>query len=237
LIRVFRRRKPEDKRLSGKLKAILGFYPGNLSLYTLAFRHKSSTDGALEGGISNERLEFLGDAILGAVVAAHLYRIFPYKDEGFLTKMRSKIVNRQNINSLADKMGLHELLVSDRGIHKNTSVYGNALEAVIGSIYLDKGYNKARDFVLKRLFATYMDLNEIEKKETDYKSKLIQWAQKEKKELEFRVLNETNNGGAKKYMVGIFADNTLLGSANHGSKKRAEQIASELVFQSFDNNN
>jgi ribonuclease-3 len=223
-----------DKKLSKTLRYIIGFYPRNLAVYEMALRHKSLSRGNAQLAMaSNERLEFLGDAMLDAVVADHLFRMFPYKDEGFLTKMRSKIVSRQHLNSLALKLGIHELLEKEGGTSPGTSIYGNALEALIGSVYLDKGYPAAKRFILNRLFDVHIDMDEIENTETDFKSRLTEWAQKEKKNLEFRVLEEARNNENRNYHVGVFVNNSMLGQATNYSKKRAEQMAAEKAWESI----
>ncbi|HXB10721.1 MAG TPA: ribonuclease III [Bacteroidia bacterium] len=220
-----------DKKLSAALKNVLGFYPANIALYQMALRHKSLTRGDTSKIITNnERLEFLGDALLDAVVADHLFHKFPYKDEGFLTKMRSKIVSRQHLNSLALKMGLQNMLSKEGGISPGSSIYGNALEALIGSIYLDKGFTVAKKFILNRLFELYIDMDELENTETDFKSKLTEWAQKEKKSLEFKVLKEAKNHNDRNFHVGVFINTTVQGEASHFSKKRAEQMAAEKAW-------
>lgn len=198
----------------------------------MAFRHKSaSRTEAIETEANNERLEFLGDALLGAVVAGHLFRLFPYKDEGFLTKMRSKIVSRRHLNSIALKMGFQEMLNVKGTAGRETSVYGNALEALIGSIYLDKGFAAVNKFIIKRLFELYIDINELENKETDFKSKLIGWSQKEKIQVEFKVLNEFAGRGGKIFSVGVMVNNQMYGQAANHSKKHAEQIAAEKTWE------
>ena len=223
-----------DKKLSKTLKPILGFYPRNIALYQMALRHKSVARNKSENSqTSNERLEFLGDALLNAVVADHLFRIFPYKDEGFLTKMRSKVVSRNHLNSIALKMGMPELLNKDSGGYTGSSIYGNALEALVGSIYIDKGYRTAQNFVLKRLFGLYVDMDELENTESDFKSKLIEWAQKEKHSLEFKVMEEARFAENKTFLIGVFIDNDLKGQASHYSKKRAEQMAAEKVLENM----
>jgi len=200
----------------------------------MAMRHKSLSRGnAQQAMASNERLEFLGDALLDAVVADHLYHLFPYKDEGFLTKMRSKIVSRQHLNGLALKIGLHELLEKEGGTTPGTSIYGNALEALIGSIYLDQGYAQAKKFILIRLFKAYIDLEELENTETDFKSKLTEWSQKERQSLEFRVMQEPRSNESRNYLVGVFVNNSMLGQASNFSKKRAEQMAAEKAWESI----
>lgn len=218
----------KNKQLYQSLKNILGFYPGNISLYKSAFRHKSAAHKIKEGvKDSNERLEFLGDAILSAVVADYLFKKFPYKDEGFLTKMRSKIVSRSQLNQLAVKLGIKELVESslDKG-GKNISINGDAFEALIGAIYLDKGYTTASNFILHRFIQHHIDIDEIETKENDFKSKMIEWAQKEKKRLQFRF-EEITVDQEKQYIIQLIIDNEVFGKGQHFSKKRAEQIAAE----------
>lgn len=212
----------------------MGFYPGNIALYQMALRHKSLSRKDGEKIITNnERLEFLGDALLDAVVADHLFHIFPYKDEGFLTKMRAKVVSRHHLNTLALKMGLQDMLNKEGGTSPGTSIYGNALEALIGSIYIDKGFEVAKSFILKRLFGLYVNMHELENTETDFKSKLTEWAQKEKISLEFKVLQEARNSEDRNFLVGVFIDNTLQGEASNFSKKRAEQMAAEKAWESI----
>jgi ribonuclease-3 len=227
-----------DKKLSGSLKNILGFYPRNLALYQMAFRHKSMARNNTENTkMSNERLEFLGDALLNAVVAEHLFRRFPYKDEGFLTKMRSKAVSRNHLNGIAIKMGLQDMLSKDSGGYSGSSIYGNALEALIGSVYLDTSYRKAKSFIIDRVFGLYVDMDELENTETDFKSKLIEWAQKEKKSIEFRVMEEARYADDKTFLMGIFIDQVLKAEASHYSKKRAEQMAAEKTLAALNNEN
>ncbi len=179
---------------------------------------------------SNERLEFLGDALLNAIVAEHLFRRFPYKDEGFLTKMRSKVVSRNHLNGIAIKMGLQDMLTKDSGGYAGNSIYGNALEALIGAIYLDTSYKRAKNFILKRIFVLYVDMDELENTETDFKSKLIEWTQKEKKSVEFRVMEEARYADDKTFLIGLFIDHELKAEASHYSKKRAEQMAAEKTW-------
>ncbi len=216
----------------------MGFYPRNLALYQMAFRHKSMARNSAETAkMSNERLEFLGDALLNAVVAEHLFRRFPYKDEGFLTKMRSKAVSRNHLNGIAIKMGLQDMLNKDSGGYSGSSIYGNALEALIGSVYMDSGFRKAKSFILDRVFGLYVDMDELENTETDFKSKLIEWAQKEKKSIEFRVMEEARYADDKTFLIGIFIDQVLKAEASHYSKKRAEQMAAEKVLAAKENEN
>ena len=159
------------------LKDLLGFYPSNLKLYDLAFIHKSASVFDSQGNmVNNERLEFLGDAILGAVIADFLYNRFPQQDEGFLTKNRSKLVNRTFLTRLTFDMGLNVFIDSNttKNIDKS-HIYGDALEALIGAIYLDKGFLQAKYFVTKKILSQFVNLNEIEQKDTNFKSQVIEW--------------------------------------------------------------
>lgn len=223
-----------DRKFSGTLKSLLGFYPHNISLYRMAFRHKSATQNSPDDiNESNERLEFLGDAVLGAIVAEHIFSTFPYEDEGFLTKLRSKVVSRHHLNTIARKMGIPQIMSMNEANFEGSSIYGNALEALIGSIYLDRGYKKAKQFILDRFFGLYVDLHELEAVETDFKSRLTEWSQKEKQELEFKVLQDPQNSRNRGFHVGVFVGKSLVAEASHHSKKRAEQLAAEKAWSSI----
>ena len=180
---------------------------------------------------SNERLEFLGDSVIGTIIADYLFKRFPYKDEGFLTKMRSKMVSRQQHNQLAVKLGLNKFIEAnnDRFGTKPSSINGDAYEALIGAIYLDKGYKFAQQFILTRIVNVFIDMEEVETKEVDFKSKLIEWAQKEKKEFRFETLNDGAVNADKQFLLQLFIDNEVIGTAQHFSKKRAEQLAAEMA--------
>jgi len=218
------------------LKNILGFYPNNISLYKQAFRHSSIANEIKEGvKDSNERLEYLGDAILGAVIAEYLFKIFPYKDEGFLTKMRSKIVSRSHLNYLAAKLGIDKFIESNlESSTKSNAMKGDAFEAMIGAIYLDKGYHATQQFIIERIVKNHVDMNEVETKETDFKSKLIEWVQKEKKEIRFNLVEEVGEGQEKQFVMEVLVSGEVMGKAQHFSKKRAEQIASEQACAQID---
>lgn len=221
-----------DKNLHESLRNILGFYPTNISLYKLAFRHSSAAQ-TIKKGVkdSNERLEFLGDSVIGTVVADYLFKKFPYKDEGFLTKMRSKMVSRQQHNQLAVKLGLNNFIEAnnDRFGSKPSSINGDAYEALIGAIYLDKGYVFAQQFILTRIVNVFIDMEEVETKEVDFKSKFIEWAQKEKKDFRFETLNDGAVNADKQFLLQLVVDNEVIGEAQHFSKKRAEQLAAEIA--------
>lgn len=218
-----------EKKLHESLRNILGFYPVNIHLYKLAFRHSSAAQQIKKGvKDSNERLEFLGDSIIGTVVAEYLFKKFPYKDEGFLTKMRSKMVSRNQHNQIALKLGLNKFIETDDRVgSKPSSINGDAYEALVGAIYLDKGYNTAQQFILKRIINIHLDIDELETKEIDFKSKFIEWAQKEKKTFTFETLIDAAASPDKQFTIQLIVDNEAVGKAQHYSKKRAEQLAAE----------
>jgi ribonuclease-3 len=179
---------------------------------------------------SNERLEFLGDAILGAIVAKYLFEKFPGKDEGFLTKMRSKIVSRQSLNALAVKIGLNNLIISRLDKNSKTeSIYGNAFEALIGAIYLDKGLEVCETFLLKKVIEPNISLDKLENEETNFKSRIIEWAQKEKQDLAFEILQEYGEGRGKEFEAVIVLDGKQTTTGRDKSKKGAEQKAAEKL--------
>lgn len=217
-----------DKIFFESLYNILGFYPNNISLYKSAFRHSSASQKQEKE--SNERLEFLGDSVISAVISDYLFKKFPFKDEGFLTKIRSRMVSRDQHNKLALKLGLkHFIEVDDANLKRTTSnsIYGNAYEALIGAIYVDKGYNFTKEFLLKRIIHIHMDMDEMENKEVDFKSKIIEWAQKEKKQIVFKVIADGATSDSKQFDIYLYIEENLISSAQHFSKKRAEQLAAE----------
>jgi len=223
-IRVFL---SEDKQLFVALKNIFGYYPGNIFLYKLAFRHKSQAIELNNGSrVSNERLEYLGDAILSAVVADHLFKMFPYKDEGFLTEMRSRIVSRVQLNKLSQKMGVDTLITAST---ENNNVYrsmkGDAFEALIGAMYLDKGYNFTRQIIIEKIIKQHYDLQDLENNNTNYKSQIIEWSQREKRPVEFVIVNEVGHGYNKQYVVDVLVDKISMGKGRDYSIKGAEQDA------------
>jgi len=211
----------------------LGFIPGNKNLYELAFIHRSASLVLSNGStVNNERLEFLGDAILDAVVAEYLFSAFPKKDEGFLSKMRSKIVKRNHLNSLAINLGIEKLVVTN-AINQNGGkhICGNAFEALIGAVYLDKGYKKTKKFIINKILNEQIDLVELETKETDYKSRIIEWAQKRRTEVSFENQEEyTENDRSPIFISRIIVTNQLIGQGKGSSKKEAEQNAAEEAF-------
>lgn len=221
----------KDKKFIADIKSITGLYPGNISLYKLAITHRSASKKSSSGEkINNERLEFLGDAILDSVIAEYLYIKFQNKDEGFLTKLRSKIVNREFINELAFKINLEQLIISNTIKNGNTLIYGDAFEALIGAVYLDKGYKKVKKFIIKKVLIPHVNLNELSITETNYKSLLIEWGQKNKENIEFRT-SEYVDGDEYSFQSAVIIDEVLRGKGFGDSKKTAEKAAAEEVMR------
>ncbi len=225
-----------DRKYVRSLKNLLGFVPGNLRLYRMAFRHRSVAVAVKNGSKnSNERLEFLGDAILGAVIAELLFKMYPYKDEGFLTEMRSKIVSRSNLNQLARRLGLDELIEFDTRIlsysNKQGSLLGDTFEAMIGAIYMDKDYNFTRDFLISRIIKPHIDIHTLELTETNFKSKLIEWCQRHGKDISFEMIPNAEGENAKLFTVQVTVDGENCGLGRDYNKKNAEKLAAEKSCQ------
>lgn len=224
----FKEKAEADKTIFITIKSIIGSKPKNLDLYKLAVRHASISKE------SNERLEFLGDAILGAVIADYLFKKYPYKDEGFLTEIRSRIVKRDSLNALALRIGLNKIVeYQSQGAspHAHKSLYGNALEAFIGAVYLDKGYKKCETFILKQLIKPHVDLKEIVSLNNNFKSTLIEWAQKGNKDISFEIIKEAGNNHSKKFTAQVVIDNEPISSGTGHSKKKAEQSAAQYACE------
>ncbi|MCD6354917.1 MAG: ribonuclease III [Prolixibacteraceae bacterium] len=213
---------------------MLGFYPENLKLYDLAFIHKSASTVDSQGNfVNNERLEYLGDAILGAIIADFLYNRFPQEDEGFLTKTRSKLVNRSFLTKLTFDMGLHVFINSNttKNIDKS-HIYGDALEALIGAVYLDKGYRTTKYFVTNRILSHFVNLHEIEQNDSNYKSQLIEWSQKNKKELNFDTSEElADKSKHPRFVSTVEIENKKVGKGSGTSKKEAQQKAAHQALK------
>lgn len=220
----------KDKRLAASIKVMMGSRPFNIALYKLALTPSGIAEETMKGfKISNERLEFLGDAILGAVIAEYLFQKYPYRDEGFLTETRSKLVNRESLNSTGIKIGLKNVLnleIGDRNFIGNKSLYGDVLEAFLGAIYLDKGYHFTKNFILKRILL-HFDLEGMIATVTNYKSKIIEWSQKENKSIEYKVLHVHGNQRFKEFIVALEIDGEETSQGKGSTKKKAEQEASK----------
>ncbi len=230
LIQIIRLPFIKNRNFYYQLRKITGYFPGKIYLYELAFIHKSASSTQFNGSIlNNERLEFLGDAILDSVIADFLYIQFPQKDEGFLTQLRSKIVKRKQLNKLASYLGISSLIISKtRQSPTQKNIFGNALEALIGAVYLDKGYNKTRKFIINRILKKYINLEKLVRKESDFKSRLIEWAQKHKQEISFVNQEEVNPDNKEPLFISqVVIKDKELGTGSGTSKKEAEQKAAE----------
>jgi ribonuclease-3 len=227
------------QEFSSRLKNILGFRPGNLRLYEIAFIHRSASFTLPNGKrINNERLEYLGDAVLDAILSDFLFEKFPDANEGFLTKIRSRIVNRDVLNQLAVSMGINKILISNiSSFHPTKNLYGDAFEALIGSVFLDKGFKKTKRLFLKNVLNKYLDLNSIVSTDTDYKSLVFEWVQKHKSNVIF-TYNEEYDFKLKKsvFSTTLFIDKKEMGEGHGSSKKEAEQEASSQAWTKLKDN-
>ncbi len=223
-------RKKDEYALT--LERIIGFYPHQVSIYKQAFLHKSILHNSeLQSFESNERLEFLGDAVLDSVISHYLYCKFPKKDEGHLTKLRSRLVSRQTLNHLGVKIGLQEFMQSKLE-RASKSVYGDALEALIGAIFLDQGYIFAQQFIEDKLLQNHIDIDEVTQTESDFKSRVIEWSQKNKANLEFTI-SEAEEHNEKLYTAELFITEERKGIGIAYTKKQAEQAAAEQFYKTL----
>lgn len=223
----------KDRAFIKAITNVTNITPDNVYLYTLALTHtsfaKQNQTGKQE---TNERLEFLGDSILGAVVAEFLFKKFPYKDEGFLTEIRSRIVNRDSLNQIAVKIGLNTLVKLDQS-NQNTrfkSINGNALEALVGAIYLDKGYKTTKKFILDKLIKPHFDFHTLLNTTVNFKSKLIEWAQSQNKNIRFDIVLQKQSGSVTEFTAEVTLDDKQITTGTGYSKKKAEQAAAEKTL-------
>ena len=209
---------------------MLGFTPGNMELYTTALSHRSVKETAEE---NNERLEYLGDAVLSSAVADYLFKKYPRKGEGFLTEMRSKMVNRQQLNEIAIKMRLKKITRFNKidGSMKNSQIFGNTLEALVGAIYLDKGYRKTHQWIVKSLITPYLFMDELEIQDINVKNKLIGWASKQGKQIDFETLEEKQEKGRRLFIVGVNVDGETVAAGRGFTKKDASQMAAQQAAE------
>lgn len=224
-----------DVYLKKYIKNVFGFRAKNIHLYRLALTHKSCNQESNRE--NNERLEFLGDAILQSVTTSYLFQKYPCKGEGFLTELRSKIVCRNNLNKVACSIGLNDLISCNlNGIPRfHSNIYGDALEALIGAIYLDKGYKFTEKLIYDRLIKLYIDIDSLNEKLTNFKSKLLEWSQKEKKNLKYHIVSEPDNqNNIKTYKIAILIDDELIAEGIDYSIKKAEQNAAEKAILILD---
>lgn len=210
----------------------LGFIPGNRGLYRLALLHKSASMKTKNGNVLNyERLEFLGDAVMGTIVAELLYKFFPNKDEGFLTRLRAQVVSRESHNELAIKIGLDKSVIAKSDLSKNKHVYGDVFEAFIGAMFLDQGYVTTKRFIEKFIFPNFLDIKNLVLVDTNYKSRLIEWGQKNKVSVEFNI-SETKSKKNKFYCQILLGDEEIASGVGT-SKKEAEQSAAQKAVDTI----
>ncbi len=231
--RLFHRaRTPEERRIKAWCRSRLGITPGDLRLYSEALRHVSAIPEDREDLPNNERLEFLGDSILDAVIGELVFRQYPEKDEGFLTRMRSKLVSRSQLNLLARHIDIEQVIESNVARDSGSSVPGNAVEAMIGALFLDKGFDRTRKVVVG-LLKKHFDLKEIEKEDRDGKSRLLEWGQKRRKRIDFVVQEVSGKGRGKSYRCEVRINGDLKGTGHGASKKVAEQDAAQSAFRAM----
>jgi len=223
----------EDKELRKRLESILGFRPKNMSLYHLALTHSSAGLVVKDGvPLSNERLEFLGDAVLGAVAAKYLFKRFPFESEGFLTETRSKIVSRKNLGGLAKKLGLRELVKKEGSLDKGTSsLGGDALEALVGAAFLDRGFELTDKFVVTHLIDNFINLEQLLIEDANFKSRLIEHCQKNKLTFSFETTHENRRRGDSVFETELLINGEPSGSGKGRTKKEAEQAAAKAGCQ------
>jgi ribonuclease-3 len=227
----------KDEEFISAIKKVIGFKPKNIDLYKEAFTHSSLKKTNAKGNPLNyERLEFLGDAILGAVIANYLFKKIPKGDEGYLTQMRSKIVSRDHLNELGkDLLLLNFVKSSIPNQNFGDNIHGNLFEALIGAIHMDKNYTSSERFIYKNVIEPYVDIERLEGKITSYKSVLIEWSQKNKKRIKYNVYEDTGNDSLKHFSVKLLINNELITKGRATSKKKAEEIASKRAYYKFQN--
>lgn len=232
---ILNSRSDKDGNFFIAMSKTLGFKPSNIQFYQKAFTHRSmNIRNKLGNPINYERLEFLGDAMLGAVVALHLFKEVPTGNEGYLTKMRSKIVSREHLNELGKELNLIDFIESK--ISQNSfgdNVHGNLFESLIGAIYLDKGYKQCEKYIFKTVIIPHVDIELLEGKVISYKSLLIEWCQKEKKTFYYEVYEDTGNDNQKHFSVRLSINDKVVAKARATSKKKAEEKASKRAYFVF----
>ena len=223
-------KKSPEASFENQLKNVLGIKPGNALLYRTALSHRSVKETADE---NNERLEYLGDAVLSAIVADYLFKRYPYKGEGFLTEMRSKMVYRQQLNDIALKMGLKKLTFYNKFDNslKGSQIFGNTLEALVGAVYLDKGYAKTSNWVLKQIVIPHMFVDDLELIDINLKNKLIGWANKNGKVLNFELAHEKMEGSRRLFTINAVLDGEILSQGKGYNKKDASQVAAQVAVE------
>ena len=221
-----------ERDLARKLKSVLGFVPDNMRLFKLAFFHKSMNNIETHyKSYNNERLEYLGDAVLSTIVAEYLYKKYPGKDEGFLTKMRSKIVKRHTLNKVAERMGIDIVLEKYTQGKLSKSMLGNAFEALVGALYIEYGYDKTRNYIISKVLMRLLDIHELENNDDNYKSQLLEWGQKEGRQISYRLLSKFKHDKRDRFRIAVYLDGQEVSVAEDYNKKSAEQMASSHAIK------
>lgn len=223
----------KDKEFSKRIRQLIGFTPANLGIFILAFSHKSTASDKSYAIQNNERLEYLGDAVLGTIVAEYLFKKYPNSNEGFLTKMRSKIVKRKSLNSIGDKMGLDMILSEYNPTRLSRSMLGNAVEALVGAVYLEKGYRGTKYFVVNKVLRNYVNVHELEQFDDNYKSQLLEWCQKNGQSVSYKLLARYKFEKRDRFKVAVMVNGKKVATADDFNKKSAEQTASEKAMHSM----
>ena len=227
---IFIKKKTPEKEIEKFLRNVLGIKPRSMDIYKMAFIHSSaSSKNAMGNSLNNERLEYLGDAVLNTVVADFLFKKFPFHPEGHLTEMRSKIVCRDQLNKLSHKMGLPQFVVIEPKCHPK-SIHGNVFEALMGALYLDKGYEKTKKILINKLLLTFIDLDSVLKEEHNFKSKLLNWAQKKSCKIRFENSTSGIAKGKKMFTSRCYLNNEFIAEAEDFTIKKADQAAAEKAF-------
>lgn len=231
-MKLFNSIKKEDQKIIKAILFLFGFEPVNINLYKLALLHKSKNKNE-----SNERLEYLGDAVLNLIVAEYLFKKYPFKDEGFLTKIRSKIVSRDSLNNLGRKVGLKELINFknvDEFSKNYKSIFGDALEAIIGAVYLDVGFEYCQEYIVKNIIIPYYNFDELVNKTHNFKSKILEWSQKEKKLIKFSTKKITLKNNSSQFESILIIENKEISKGFGNNKKDAEKDASRLACKKLE---
>lgn len=221
-----------DRHLARNLRPILGFVPSRLYIFKTAFYHKSMNN-TKHNMHNNERLEYLGDAILSTIVAEYLFKKYPNKDEGFLTKMRSKIVKRKTLNNIADQMGLDVILSDYSQGRLSKSMLGNALEALVGALYMEFGYKGTKNYVITKILIKYLDFEKLESTDDNYKSVLLEHCQKNGKSVSYKLLSKYKMDKRDRFKVAVLVEGDVVATAEDFNKKAAEQTASKKALTSM----
>ena len=225
---LFGPKDPQDKALYDYIHNIFGFYPRHIALYRVAFTHKSvKTENVGGYHVSNERMEYLGDSVLSTAVADYLFHTYPTQAEGFLTEMRSRIVSRSSLNRLSEKLGFGDYIRHSSDTCQARSMGGNAFEALMGAIYLDRGYDFAKQIIIERIIKIHIDIEQLQSTDINFKSKLLEWSQKHKKNTTFKLVEEIGEGHRKQFHIQIVINDKSYGDAIDRSIRGAEQLAAE----------